>query len=170
MTGDSNAIQSRVSEAGRAALHQANDMIRFADVKAAAVLAAASVLASQLWTARSSWDQSSSVWTRGFVIAAASAVVLSALLALYTLAPRQRQSESGSLYHYRQVARCFGTDREGFIDAWLASAADHESTERAVAGHIWAANLIANRKFTQMAWSIRLLVAGVAVLALVVLS
>lgn len=169
MTEDSNAIQSRVSEAGRAALHQANEMIRFADFKAAAVLAAAGVLASQLWTARSSWDQSSSVWTRGLVMAAAPAVVLSALLALYTLVPRQRGSESGSLHHYRQVARRFGADQEGFIDAWLASAADHETIERAVAGQIWAANLIANRKLTQMAWSIRLLVAGVAVLALALL-
>ncbi|MBQ1040938.1 hypothetical protein KBX35_10700 [Micromonospora sp. C32] len=169
MTEDSNAIQSRVSGAGRAALHQANEMIRFADFKAAAVLAAAGVLASQLWTARNSWDQSGSVWTRGFVIAAASAVVLSAVLALYTLVPRQRESDFGSLHHCRQVARRFGADQEGFVDAWLASAADHETTERAVAGHLWAANLIANRKLTQMVWSIRLLVAGVAVLALTVL-
>ncbi|MEU8217279.1 Pycsar system effector family protein [Micromonospora taraxaci] len=169
MTQDSNAIQPRVTEAGRAALHQANEMIRFADFKAAVVLAAAGVLASQLWTARSSWDQSSPVWSLGLVVAAASAVVLSALLALYALVPRQRESESGSLHHYRQVARRFASDQEGFIDAWLASAADHEATERAVAGHIWAANLIANRKLTQMAWSIRLLVAGVTVLAITVL-
>ena len=170
MMEDNSAIQSRVNQAGRAALQQANDMIRFADVKAAAVLAAAGVLASQLWAARSLWDRSGSAWTRGIVIAAMSAVVLSALMALYTLVPRQQESAPGSLHHYRQVARRFGGDREGFVDAWLASAADHEATERAVAAQIWAANLIANRKFTRMKWSIRLLVGGIAILALASLA
>jgi len=170
MTNNSDAIRSRRSEAGQAALHQANDMIRFADVKAAAVLSAAGILTSLLWTARSLWDWSGSAWTRGLVTAAVAAVVLSALLALYTLVPRLQESSPGSLHHYRQVARRFGADREGFVDAWLTSAADHEATERAVAAQIWAANLIANRKFTRMTWSIRLLVVGVTVLALAVLS
>jgi hypothetical protein len=170
MTNDSNAAQSRVNEVGRAALHQANEMIRFADLKAAAVLAAAGVLASQLCAAWSFWDQGGSAWTRGLVIIAVSAVAVSTLLALSTLVPRQQESAPSSLHHYHQVARRFRVDREGFVDAWLASAADHENTERAIAAQIWAANLIANRKFTQMAWSIRMLVVGVTVLALSVLS
>ncbi|WP_433831187.1 Pycsar system effector family protein [Actinoplanes sp. CA-015351] len=169
MIYDDNAIHSRIDQAGRAALQQANELIRFADVKAAAVLAAAGVLASQLWTARNLWDRSGHAWTHGLIIAAVCAIALSALLALYTLVPRQQESASESLHHYRQVARHFGDDREGFVDAWLDSAADHEATERAVAAQIWAANLIANRKFAQMKWSIRLLVIGISALALLVL-
>ena len=170
MTDDSITVNARVNEVGRAALQQANDLIRFADVKAAAVLAAAGVLASQLRTARILWEQGGPIWTRGLVIVAVSAVVFSVLLALNTLAPRRQGSAPGSLHHYQQVARSFGADRDGFVDVWLASAADHTATERAVAEQIWAANLIANRKFAQMAWSIRLLATGVAVLALSSLS
>jgi len=44
-----------MKEAGRASLQQANEMIRFADVKAAAVLAAAGILAGQLPSAHGSW-------------------------------------------------------------------------------------------------------------------
>ncbi|WP_231954764.1 Pycsar system effector family protein [Actinoplanes derwentensis] len=86
------------------------------------------------------------------------------------MVPRHQENATESLHHYRQVARRFGTDREGFVAAWLAAAVDHEATERAVATQIWAANLIANRKFTRVRWSIRLLVAGIAVLTLTVLS
>jgi hypothetical protein len=145
-------------------------MIRFADVKAAAALATAGVLAGQLWNARGMWDPSGSLWTRGLVIVAGTSVVLSALLALYTLVPRRQETTPESLYYYRHVARTFGADREGFVDAWLESATDEEATERAVAAQIWAANLVANRKFARMTWSIRLLVIGIAILALAVLS
>lgn len=170
MKVEEELIRPRTIDTGRAALQNVNDMIRFADVKATAVLATAGVLTSHLWNARGLWDSSGSPWTRGLMILGGCSVVLSALLALDTLVPRRQETTPESLHYYRHVARTYGADREGFVDAWLESAADEEATERAVAAQIWAANLVANRKFVRMTWSIRLLLIGVAILALAVLS
>ena len=117
MTDDRDMTRTRVSQAGRATLEQANDMIRFADVKVAAILAAAGVLASQFWNTRGLWDPTSSGWTRGLAVVAGLSIVLSVLLALYTLVPRQKEAAPESLLYYRHVARRFGTNREGFVDA-----------------------------------------------------
>ncbi|MGI5214115.1 hypothetical protein [Plantactinospora sp. CA-290183] len=67
-------------ELERASLQQTNEMIRFADVKAAAVLAAAGVLVGQLPSAHGFWG-------KGVLLVAGVCVVLSAVLALYTLTP-----------------------------------------------------------------------------------
>lgn len=150
-------------EAGRASLQQANEMIRFADVKAAAVLAVAGVLAGQLPSAHGSW-------AKGVLLVAGVCIVLSALLALYTLAPRRQVTAAWSLHYYDNVAQRYGDDREAFIDAWLEAAADEDAFERAVAGQIWAANMVAYRKFTRITWSIRALVVGVVALAAVALT
>ncbi|MEU4643389.1 Pycsar system effector family protein [Micromonospora sp. NPDC023814] len=150
-------------EAERASLQQANEMIRFADVKAAAVLAAAGVLAGQLPSAHGSW-------AKGVLFVAGICIVLSALLALDTLAPRRQVEPARSLHYYDHVARRYGDDREAFVDAWVEAAADEDAVERAVAGQIWAANMVAYRKFTRITWSIRALVVGVVALAAVVLT
>jgi hypothetical protein len=144
------------------ALQQANEMIRFADVKAAAVLAAAGVLAGQLPSAHGSW-------AKGVLFVAGISIVLSALLALYTLAPRRQAEPAWSLHYYDHVAHRYGDDREAYVDAWVA-AADEDAFERAIAGQIWAANMVAYRKFIQITWSIRALVVGVVALAAVVLT
>jgi hypothetical protein len=146
-------------EAGRASLQQANDMIRFADVKAAAVLAAAGVLAARLPSVDGSWASST------LIITGVCVLVLSALLALYTLAPQREATADWSLHYHGSIARRYGDHREAFIEAWLAEAADPGATERAVAGQIWAANMIAYRKVTRITWSIRALVIGVVVFA-----
>ncbi|MFF5073960.1 Pycsar system effector family protein [Micromonospora olivasterospora] len=138
-------------------------MIRFADVKAAAVLAAAGVLAGQLPSAHGSW-------AKGVLSVAGICIVLSALLALYTLAPRRQAAPAWSLHYYDHVARRYGKDREAFVDAWVAAAADEDAFERAIAGQIWAANMVAYRKFTRITWSIRALVVGVVALAAVVIT
>ncbi|MEH1017671.1 Pycsar system effector family protein [Micromonospora sp. CPCC 206060] len=138
-------------------------MIRFADVKAAAVLAASGVLAGQLPSAHDPW-------ARGVVLVAGVCIVLSALLALYTLVPRRQVTTVWSLHYYDHVARRYGDDREAFIDAWVKAAADEDAFERAVVGQIWTANLVAHRKFIRVTWSIRALVAGVVALAVVVIT
>jgi hypothetical protein len=148
-------------EAERAVLQQANEMIRFADVKAAAVLAAAGVLAGQL----PSEDRS---WAKGVLLVAGVCIALSALLALYTLAPR-RAAAAWSLHYFDHVARRYGDDREAFIDAWTEQAADEDAFKREIIGQIWAANMVAYRKFTQITWSIRILVVGVVALVAVIL-
>jgi pycsar effector protein len=163
-------VRPRVDQAGRAALQQVNELIRFADMKAAAVLAAAGVVASQLWTARGTWAATDPGWARASVLAAGVLVVLSILLALLTLVPRRQEISPDSLHYYRHVARRFGADRDGFIDAWLASIADDEATERAFAAQVWAAHLVADRKFATMRWSIRLLALGIATWALAALT
>ncbi|WP_233579157.1 hypothetical protein [Micromonospora sp. BL4] len=117
-------------EAERATLQQANEMIRFADVKAAAVLAAAGILAGQLPSAHGSW-------AKGALLVASVSVMLSALLALYTLAPRRQLTTAWSLHYYDHVARRYGDDREAFIDAWVTATADEDAFERAVVGQIW---------------------------------
>jgi len=150
-------------EAGRASLHQANEMIRFADVKAAAVLAAAGVLAGQLPSAHGAW-------ANGVLLLAGVCIALSASLALYTLTPRRQVTAAWSLHYYDNVAQRYGNDREAFIDAWLEATADEQGFERAVAGQIWAANMVAYRKFTRITWSIRILVVGVVAFAAVALT
>jgi hypothetical protein len=141
----------------RPTLQQANEMIRFADVKAAAVLAAAGVLTGQLPSAHGSW-------AKALLLVAGVAIALSALLALSTLAPRRETTAGQSLHYYEDVVRRYGHDRNAFVDAWIQAAAD----EGAVAGQIWAANMVAYRKFTRITWSIRAL--GVGVMFLAVLS
>ncbi|MFF3854445.1 Pycsar system effector family protein [Micromonospora sp. NPDC002575] len=150
-------------EAERSSLQQANEMIRFADVKAAAVLAASGVLAGQMPSAHDPWG-------RAVVFVAGVCIVLSALLALYALAPRRQMTTRWSLHYYDHVARRYGDDREAFIDAWVEAAADEDAFERAVVGQIWAANMVAYRKLTRIIWSIRALVVGVVALAAVVIT
>jgi hypothetical protein len=133
-------------ESGRASLQQANETIRFADVKAAAVLATAEVLAGQLPFAHSSWAKG---------------------VLLYTLAPRRQVTGASSQHYYDNVARRYGDDQEALVIAWLEAAADEDALERTVAGQIWAASMVAYRKFTQITWSIRVLVIGVVALAAV---
>lgn len=150
-------------EAERVSLQQANEMIRFADVKAAAVLAAAGVLAGQLRSAHGSW-------ARGVLLVASVCIVLGALLALYTLAPRRQATTAWSLHYYDHVARRYGDDREAFIDAWVEATSDEDAFERAVVGQIWAANMVAYRKFTRITWAIRALVVGVVALAILAIT
>ncbi|MGI5214114.1 hypothetical protein [Plantactinospora sp. CA-290183] len=75
-----------------------------------------------------------------------------------------------SLHYYDNVARRYGDDREAFVDAWVEAAGDHDAFERAVAGQIWAANIVAYRKFTRITWSIRSLAVGVTALAAMALT
>ncbi|GAB2928014.1 hypothetical protein GCM10027280_14270 [Micromonospora polyrhachis] len=139
------------------ALQQLNEAIRFADVKVTAVLAADGLLSSQLWTDHTNGTE----WSWGLLFIASVSTALSALLTLLTLAPRRQTTGPEALHHFDDVARRYAGDRQGFIDAWLATTSDDDATARMLAGHIWAANLVAYRKFTRAAWSIRLLVVGV---------
>ncbi|MFV2125799.1 Pycsar system effector family protein [Solwaraspora sp. WMMA2065] len=150
-------------EAGRASLQQANEMIRFADVKAAAVLAAAGVLAGQLPSAHGPLSES-------ILLVAGACVALSALLALYTLAPRQQATAAWSLHYFENVAQRYGDDREAFIDAWLDASDDPDGFERAIAGQLWVANMVAYRKFVRITWSIRTLAVGVLAIAAVAVT
>jgi len=139
-------------------LRQANEMIRFADVKAAAVLAAAGVLAGQLPSAHAAW-------AKGVLLVAGACVTLSALLALSTLAPWREATAGRSLHYYEDVARQYGDDREAFVSAWTQAPPD----EGAVAGQIWVANMVAYRKFARVTWSIRVLSVGVVAFAVLTL-
>jgi hypothetical protein len=84
-------------------------MIRFADVKAAAVLAAAGVLAGQMPSAHSTW-------AKDVLLIAKVCAVLSALLALYGLAPRRQVTTAWSLHYYHNVARLYGDNPEAFVE------------------------------------------------------
>ncbi|WP_410813524.1 Pycsar system effector family protein [Micromonospora sp. 067-2] len=160
MTGTlrSSGLQS---EAGWNALQQLHETIRFADVKAAAVLAAAGLLGGSLWSGQDSLTVTGPAWSPVLPVFSAVAAAASALLALHTLMPRRQAAASEPLYHFAYVAERYGRNSQGFVDVWLATTVDEDATARMLAGHVWAAHMVASRKFAYVTWSIRLLVLGV---------
>ncbi|BCL13268.1 Pycsar system effector family protein [Micromonospora sagamiensis] len=160
MTGVARSSSLR-NEAGWVALQQLHETIRFADVKAAAVLAAAGLLGGSLWSGQNPLTVTGPAWSTALPVFTAVAAATSALLALHTLMPRRQAAASEPLHHFAYVAERYGRNSQGFVEAWLATMADEEATARMLAGHIWAAHVVAHRKFVYVTWSIRLLVLGV---------
>ncbi|MGA3540450.1 Pycsar system effector family protein [Micromonosporaceae bacterium DT194] len=155
--------RKRRCDANWMALQQLNETARFADLKATAVLAAAGLFGSQLWTATSELLRPPPAQMVALTVIAGVAAAASALLALSTLAPRHQAAAPEPLHHFDHVAKRYGRNSQGFIDAWLTTTADESLTARMLAGHIWAAHLVAHQKFVQVTWSIRLLVLGILV-------
>jgi hypothetical protein len=151
----------RRCETSWTALQQLNETTRFADVKAAAVLAADGLLGSQLWAGRTGSNGPHPVQVTLLMVVAGVAAAASALLALHTLTPRRQAAEPEPLHHFSHVTKRYGRNSQGFIEAWLRTTADEDLTARMLAGHIWAAHLVAHRKFVHVTWSIRILVLGV---------
>ncbi|WP_025619510.1 Pycsar system effector family protein [Salinispora cortesiana] len=160
MTGARRFCGSQ-SEAGWNALQQLHETIRFADVKAAAVLAAAGLLGGSLCSGQDSLTGLGPAWSPMLPVLSAVAAATSALLALHTLMPRREAAASEPLQHFAYVAKRYGRNSQGFVDAWLATTVDEHATARMLAGHVWAAHMVASRKFAYVTWSIRLLVLGV---------
>lgn len=160
MTGALRSCGSQ-NEAGWNALQQLHETIRFADVKAAAVLAAAGLLGGGLWSGPDSLTVTGPAWSPMLPVLSAVAAATSALLALHTLMPRRQAAAPEPLHHFAYVAERYGRNSQGFVDAWLATTADDNATARMLAGHVWAAHMVASRKFSYVTWSIRLLVLGV---------
>ncbi|WP_329008582.1 DUF5706 domain-containing protein [Micromonospora rifamycinica] len=148
-------------DAGWNALQQLHETIRFADVKAAAVLAAAGLLGGSLWSGQDALTVTGSAWSPVLPVMSAVAAATSALLALHTLMPRRQAAASEPLQHFAYVAEHYGRNSQGFVDVWLATTVDEDATARMLAGHVWAAHMVASRKFAYVTWSIRLLVIGV---------
>ncbi|MGY3520760.1 Pycsar system effector family protein [Micromonospora sp. PTRAS2] len=162
MSTDQHPLNPHRSNAAWSALQQLNEAIRFADVKVTAVLAADGLLGSQLWAGRYQPATVGANWQTVLLTIAGVSAALSALLTLLTLAPRRQITDLEALHHFDDVAQRYARNSQGFIDAWLATTADDDATSRMLAGHIWAANLVAHHKFTRASWSIRLLAVGVA--------
>ncbi|WP_088998256.1 Pycsar system effector family protein [Micromonospora echinofusca] len=156
---------------GWKALGQVNEWIRFADAKAAAVLAASGVLGGLLVKRipRLADFKDEPVYA-GLLVVAILCLGGAALIASRILAPRLRTGEARSLIYFDHVARRYGGDRRGYVDTFTALTADEERFERHLAEQVWANSKVARAKFRRVAVAIYLLGAamlssGAAVLA-----
>ena len=151
-------IRAEPGGPGWTALQQVNDAIRFGDLKAAAVLAANGLFGGQLWVG-------GEPESRALLLGTGLGLLTSALLALGAIVPRCEPAGPESLHHFDHVAARYARNSQGFVTRWLATTADEEATDRMLAEHLWAANLVAHRKFSLVTWSIRLLVTALVVWA-----
>lgn len=130
---------------------QINDWIRFADAKAAALLATGGVLGGLLVSATPhtmSTTPAGIARIATFTLAVA-AVAFSVLMSLLALQPRLgRRENATSLIYFDHIARRFRDDAQGFVEALIGgrTAATHEY-DRDLGHQIWANSRVARRKF-----------------------
>jgi len=131
---------------------QVNEWIKFADMKATALLAIGGVLGGLLV---SSAPVSSSHGVRQILfIAAVISVVLSTLMSLFALLPRLgRSTELTSLIYFDHVARRFAGDRDRFVVAFAAAVEDAAAMRAEIAAQIWANSVVAQRKFRGLTYA-----------------
>lgn len=156
------------------AFAQVNDWIRFADAKAAALLATGGVLGGLLVNATPSSLPASRLGVATIVlfVLAATADAFSVLMSLLALQPRLgARTAATSLIYFDHIARRFGDDRDGFVEAFadISTGAATDALSRDISRQIWANSLVARRKFrhvTSATWLLgaAMLVSGVAAL------
>ncbi|GGK28814.1 hypothetical protein GCM10010124_21920 [Pilimelia terevasa] len=157
---------ARRVEATWRALAQVQEVIRFADLKAGAVLAGSAALGGITATAAKGVRGPT-----GWLLAAGAGLLLAAaLLALRTLAPRVApRACSTRVYQVGRLPQRFVHDRSAFVDAWLALGGDDAALAAELAHQLWIAQLIATRKFTGIGWAIRALATAAPLLGAVLL-
>ncbi|GAA2528396.1 hypothetical protein [Pilimelia columellifera] len=157
MTADATA--HRLDATWRA-LQQVQEAIRFADVKAGAVLTIAGVFTGLIVHTGVPGRVGSRT---GLLVGSVLVVVVgSALLALATLAPRPAEEAMGAVHQSGRLARQYRCDKELFLSDWLRASSDPATLSDALAEQLWRANIIADDKFRRVALALRLLYAAVA--------
>lgn len=140
------------------ALTQANDWIRAADTKAAAVLTASGVLGGLV--VRSSATVGNP-WQTALLVLTLGCVGASILLALWVFVPRLGSGRSPSLLFFGHVARKYPRP-ERFTADYLEMLGDRDQLETQLATQLWVTSHIAYRKHRRIAPAIWLL--GIALL------
>jgi Family of unknown function (DUF5706) len=152
-----------------AALDQLAQWIRFADAKAAVILASSGVLGGLLLARPASAGHDAAA-IRGIVLGVGLvAVALSALFSLRALQPRLRirRVSPTSLLYFDHVARRYAGNAAEYVGAFTGASADG-ALGQDVIGQVWANSVVARRKFRQVTvatWllGLGLVTAGVAV-------
>lgn len=154
------------SEDAWKALSQTNDLIKGADTKAGAVLAASGVLGGILVRA----VPAPRLWGHdplhaGLLLFSMVLVAVSILLALRVVVPRLRTGKSRSLLYFDNIARQYA-DAADFALACRSLFEQGDRLHHALAEQLWATSCIARRKFRAVAPAIWLF--GLALVAALV--
>ncbi|MGW3468584.1 Pycsar system effector family protein [Saccharopolyspora sp. NPDC000995] len=129
------------------ALQQTTDLIKAADTKAGAVLAASGVLggvlvralpAPQDWTTRGLYT--------GSLLVSLGLVSVSILLALWVFVPRLNADESRSPLFFDNAASWYSTSN-AFTSAYRDLLEDAERLQLSLCQQVWATSRVAQRKF-----------------------
>lgn len=148
---------------------QVNEWIRFADLKATALLAVGGVLGGLLIRSVPSGCTGCQAPLALYGVAIV-AVVLSTIMSLVALLPRLgRAGEPTSVFYFHHVARRYSRDPRAFAEAFMATVDDPAATTREVVAQIWANSQVARRKFrivTYATWliGVAMVLAGTAAL------
>lgn len=151
------------SEDAWKALSQTNDLIKVADAKAGAMLAASGVLGGTLVRAVPApllWGESP--WHVVLLLVSLALVAASILLALKVFVPRLRTGRSRSLLHFDNIARRYARAAD-FSPACRSLFEQDDRLHEALAEQLWATSRIARRKFRSVASAIWLF--GLALIA-----
>ncbi|SFT36687.1 hypothetical protein SAMN04487904_101521 [Actinopolyspora lacussalsi subsp. righensis] len=137
-------------------LQQTTDLIKVADTKAAAVLAANGVLGGVLVRALSAPNDWAARWLYAVLLLVSLALAtLSIVAALWVFTPRLNTGHSRSLLHFDNIARCSPAS-DGFALAYRDLLEDGEQLQLSLTQQVWATSRIARRKFravTPAIWS-----------------
>ena len=143
------------SEHAWKALQQVNEWIRFADAKAAAVLAASGILGGLVAkSAPTSINFSSQPLVALLTVSALAFVGGAVALSLCVFAPALNTGEPRSLLYFDHVARQYSQSPRRFSEH-LATLLSHESDyTKQVAQQVWANSVIARKKFRRVALAV----------------
>ena len=134
-----------------AALDQVGQWTRFADAKAAVILASSGVLGGLLLGRPASAGHDAAA-IRGIMLGVGLvAVALSAVFSLRALQPRLRirRVTPTSLLFFDHVARRYAGDAAEYVAAFTQASAD-DALSQDVIGQVWANSIVARRKFRQV--------------------
>lgn len=140
---------------------QVNEWIRFADVKATALLAVSGVLGGLLISSAPAGTCTGCQTQRILYAIATGAVVLSTVMSLVALVPRLgRRDRAASLLYFDHIARRNPHDRKEFILAFLAMVDDPAALRHEIAAQVWSNSQVARRKFRSVTFATWLVAAA----------
>lgn len=128
-------------------LHQTTDLIKVADAKAGAVLAADGVLGGVLMRTLPATDDWTTRWLYvGLLLSSLGLASVSAVSALRVFAPRLNTDPSQSLLYFANIATQYPTS-DDFAPAFRELLEDDEQLQLSLTEQVWATSRIARRKF-----------------------
>jgi hypothetical protein len=144
------------------------DLIKHAETKAAAILAAAGVLGGLLYTLVSKQPRPGLVLTVAAVVCA-TAIATSAAGAGIALRPRELMRRPAAstprLLFYRSVAEHFPGDSDSYVRRFTDLTADRPALMAEVATQVWANSVVATRKYRAANVAVTALLTALALLA-----